>query len=239
MHKLRIGWMYPNLLNLHGERGSVQALVQIGNKLGLEVEIVRVEDFDQAIPFDTLDMLIFLPGEISVLAHVIPTLRSQQTQLRSYLEQGGHLLAIGTTGFMFGKRITREDGSDLECLGYLDMTAKERKYVWGDDLHVRITDSKQELAGSQIMMADVDAAAPLGTTLYGRGNNGTGAEGARWKNLIYTNCLGPLFVKNPWFGEAILKDICMKKFLGLTAPAVHPIASASFDSTLEFIQTKK
>ena len=27
MHKITVGWMYPNLLNLHGERGSVQALV--------------------------------------------------------------------------------------------------------------------------------------------------------------------------------------------------------------------
>ena len=25
-NKLTIGWMYPNLLNLHGERGSVQML---------------------------------------------------------------------------------------------------------------------------------------------------------------------------------------------------------------------
>jgi len=239
MSKIRIGWMYPNLLNLHGERGSVQALVQIGSKLGLDVEIIRIEDFDQTIPFNELDMLIFLPGEISTFARIIPSLQAQKSAMDAYLEQGGYVLAIGTTGLMFGKMILREDGTTVDCLGYLDMSAKERKYVWGDDLHVRISDTKQELAGSQIMMADVDAASPLSQTIYGRGNNGTGTDGARWKNLIYTNCLGPLFVKNPWFGEVLLKDICMKKFLSLSAPAIHPIASASFDSTLAFIQKKQ
>jgi len=127
----------------------------------------------------------------------------------------------------------------IDGLGFLDMTAKERKYVWGDDLHFRLIDSKQELIGSQIQMADVEAKAPLGTTLYGMGNNNSGAEGARWKNLIYTNCLGPLFVKNPWFAESLLKDILLQKYLGLNEKVSNAIASNSFDSTLRFINQKK
>ena len=239
MHKIRIGWMYPNLFNLHGERGSVQALVQIGKKMGLDVEILRFDDLSQPIPFSELDMLIFLPGEITQIAHTLPILESQKAALTSYLESGGHLLAIGTAGLMFGRSILREDNTHIECLGYLDMTAKERKYVWGDDLHIRILGNKQELVGSQIMMADVETTMPLAQTIYGRGNNGHGTDGARWNNLIYTNCLGPLFVKNPWFAETILKDICMRKFLKLSAPATYSIASNSFHSTLDFINTKQ
>lgn len=237
MHKLTVGWMYPNLLNLHGERGSVQALVQAGKNLGVTVDVIRIEDFDDTIPFDKLDLLIFLPGEITVFRHLIPALHSQP--LYAYLEQGGFLLAIGTTGLMFGKSILREDGTTIEGLGYLDMTAKERTYVWGDDLHFRIADTKQELVGSQIQMADVDAKHPLGTTIYGMGNNNTSAEGARWKNLIYTNCLGPLFVKNPWFAESILKDILLQKHMNIQAKSTNDIASNSFNSTLEFIKKKQ
>lgn len=238
MHDIHIGWMYPNLLNLHGERGSVQALVHAGHKMGLDVHIHRIEDFDDPIPFDTLDLLIFLPGEITSFQRIIPALRSQARGLNAYLEGNGYLLALGTSGLMFGKSITREDDSTIDCLGYLDMVAKERKYVWGDDLHLRINGSKQELAGSQIMMADVTVKHPFGTVLYGRGNNGSSSEGARWKNLIYTNCLGPLFVKNPWFAEDILKNICLKKFLGIDCVVGYPIQSDSFHSTLQFIQTK-
>lgn len=236
MHKITVGWMYPNLLNLHGERGSVQALTEIGKQLDIDVEIKRIEDFDDAIPFEELDLLIFLPGEIATFQYLIPAL--QDSALLSWLEQGGHLLALGTSGLMFGKTVTREDGSTINCLGFLDMDAKERKFVWGDDLHIRIDTTGQELAGSQILMADVDAKNPLGTTLYGRGNNGTGAEGARWKNLIYTNCLGPLFVKNPWFAESILKEILLQKGIEVSKEGSYPIASASFNATLKFIQEK-
>ena len=148
------------------------------------------------------------------------------------------LLTGKTALLMFGKTITREDGSVINGLGYLDMEAKERKYVWGDDLHFRLHDVDMELAGSQIQMADVDVKNPLGTTIYGMGNNNTGAEGARWKNLIYTNCMGPLFVKNPWFGEYILKGIMQAKGEEISAEGNYPIAKASFDATLKFINEK-
>ena len=238
MHKITVGWLYPNLLNLHGERGSVQALIHVGKQLGLDVEVRRIEDFDDPIPFHEFDLLILLPGEIEVFQYLVPALNKQREQLTQYLNDDGYLLAIGTTGLLFGKDITREDGSTLACLGYLDMAATERKYVWGDDLHVRLKSFEMELAGSQIMMADVEAVNPLAETIYGRGNNGSGTEGARWKNLIYTNCLGPLFVKNPWFAEEILKAICAKKAIEITATADHTIANDSFKSTLRFIQKK-
>ena len=236
MAKLTIGWMYPNLLNLHGERGSIQALKQIGCDMGIDLEILRIEDFDDPIPFEKMDLLVFLPGEISVFPYLMPALKDRG--IADYLERGGYLLAIGTSGLMFGNSITREDGKKLKCLGFLDMQAKERKYVWGDDLHVRINGSDLELAGSQIQMADVNAKTPLATTIYGMGNNNTGAEGARWKNLIYTNCLGPLFVKNPWFAESILKDILAAKGEAVETVLDHTIARNSFASTLAFIKKK-
>lgn len=237
MNKITVGWMYPNLLNLHGERGSVQALVQIGKKMGVEVEVLRIEDFADPIPFEKLDFLMFLPGEMVVFPHLISALKD--SGLEEYLNHGGHLLAIGTSGLLYGKSILREDGSTIDGLGYLDMTAKERKYVWGDDLHLRINGTEQELIGSQIQMADVEAKEPLATTLYGMGNNNTGAEGARYKNLIYTNCLGPLFVKNPWFAETIINGILAQKGLPAAEPQPHPIAELSFDSTLKFIKEKQ
>jgi len=118
------------------------------------------------------------------------------------------------------------------------MTAKERKFVFGDDFHFRVNGSDMELAGAQIQMADVDAKNPLGTVIYGMGNNNTGAEGARWKNLIYTNCTGPVFVKNPWFAESILKEIMANKNVETTETGCYPIAKSAFDATLAFIQNK-
>ena len=238
MHKIHIGWMYPDLLNLHGERGSIQALQRVGENLGLEVEIHRFDDFDQPIPFEELDMLVFLPGEISSFRWLKPALEAQRQQLEAFLERKGYVIALGTTGLLFGNSVLREDGSTVEGLGLLDLTAKERKFVWGDDLHFRINDSKQEIFGSQILMADVETTQPLGTTLYGKGNNVAGQEGARNGNLIYTNCLGPVFVKNPWWAEDILKDICLNKFLGIGQKKPYKIATDSFKSGIRFLERK-
>ncbi len=236
MDKITVGWMYPNLLNLHGERGSVQALVEIGKKMDITINILRIEDFDDPIPFEKLDLMVFLPGEIATFPYLLPAL--QTNELRNYLESGGHLLALGTAGLLFGKSITREDGSQLKGLGYLDMTAKERKFVWGDDLYFNVNGVEMELVGSQIQMADVDAKYPFGTTIYGRGNNNTGGEGARWNNLIYTNCLGPCFVKNPWFAEYILNEILQKGGIAPRNKVTFPIPQNAFQSTVQFIKTK-
>lgn len=234
---LRLGWMYPDCLNLHGERGSVQAFERVGRNLGVNVEIVRINDFDETIPFADLDLLMFLPGEIKEFEFIRPALDKQRKAMKAYIENGGWIIALGTTGLLFGKQTEREDGSIFEGLGLLNLTGKERKYVWGDDIHFRLRDTKMEIFGSMIQMADVEAAKPLGDIIYGRGNNATGVEGARYKNLIYTNCLGPVFMKNPWWTEDIIRRIVMQK-LGMAQVRPYTWESASFDSGLRFTKEK-
>ena len=239
MKELNLAWMYPDCLNLHGERGSIQALVRVANNLGIDLKVLRIEDPKDTIPFEQIDLFVFLPGEIKVFPEILEALTRQKAQLTSFLDRGGYLIAIGTSGLIFGDTITREDGSEMLGLGYLDMKAVERKYVYGNDLHFRLRDSKQEIIGSQVQMADVETSMPLADTLYGWGNNNSGLEGARCKNLIYTNCLGPLFVKNPWWAEQILLDIAARKYLGLGRNAEYTLESGSFDSTLRYLAQKR
>ncbi len=234
---LRLAWMYPDCLNLHGERGSVQAFQRVGENLGIEVQVKRINDFDEPIVFDEFDLLLFLPGELTTFNFLRPALERQRSALQGYLDRGGWLLAVGTTGLLFGGKTLREDGSVFEGLGLLDITGKERTYVWGDDLHFRLRDTKQEIFGSQIQMVDVEAREPLGDVLYGRGNNAVGTEGARYKNLIFTNCLGPVFAKNPWWTEDIIKNIVLQK-LGISQAKPYEWETASFASCLRFTRGK-
>lgn len=235
--KISVGWMYPDCLNLHGERGSVQAFERVGKNLGVDVIVRRINDFDDPIPFDELDLLIFLPGEIKEFEFIAPALERQRKALEAYLEFGGWIIAIGTTGLLFGKQTLKEDGSIFKGLGFLDITGKERQYVWGDDIHFRIRDTKQEVFGSQIQLADVEGGEPLGDVIYGRGNNANGTEGAKYKNLLYTNCLGPVFMKNPWWTEDIIRKIIMQK-QGIVQARPYTLESASFDSGLRFTKEK-
>ena len=87
---------------------------------------------------------------------------------------------------------------------------------------------------------DVNDTQALGNVKYGYGNNGTSKEGAGVKNLIFTNTLGPVFVKNPWWAEAILSDIAkVKGFETNEIPVEHfEIEIKSFNSIKELTEKK-
>ena len=78
----------------------------------------------------------------------------------------------------------------------------------------------------------------FGYTLYGYGNCGKGDEGARRNNAFFTNCLGPVFVKNPWWAEKILQDIITTKTLGTKSKEKYEIENKSFETTKNFITHK-
>ena len=64
MKELRIAWLFPDTLYLHGERGNILALQRISAMKGLEASVDKIdfdtEDFD---PMD-YDIIFCPPGEI-------------------------------------------------------------------------------------------------------------------------------------------------------------------------------
>lgn len=113
--------------------------------------------------------------------------------------------------------------------------------VIGDDLYFTLDDGT-EILGSQIQMVDItlNDEKPLGTIKYGYGNIGNSYEGAKKDNVIFTNCLGPVFVKNPWFAEKILKSVCNKKGIEISnnIKPDYEIESKSLESCKAFIKNK-
>ncbi len=67
---------------------------------------------------------------------------------------------------------------------------------------------------------------------------GNGQEGVRNKNCIVTNCLGPVFVKNPWWTESILKNAVLNKYTNMQKQEEYKIENASFEATKLFIVEK-
>ena len=215
MEKLNISWMYPDILNLHGDRGNLMALKKIGEEMSLEVDITRVENFKQKIDFENSDILFFNVGEIKSVEGIIKALSTQADELKNYIESGRMIILVGATGAAFANRLTRQNGEVINGLGYLDMDCDEVEFIYGDDIHFNLESyTADEVIGSQISMVDVElkSAEPLGTIVYGKGNNDKDkTEGAVYKNVIFTNCLGPMLVKNPWFAEALIKTAMTTK----------------------------
>lgn len=238
--ELNLVWLYPDILNLHGERGSIQAFQRISDNIGIKLNIIRNDNYKQEIDFENTDIIICPPGELKVIPNIKDALEEQIEELKKYVDEKKYLISIGTTGALLGKETVCVNGDRINGLGILNMTAIERNMVLGDDLYFTINKTKQEIIGSQIQMLDfkLNGELPLGTINYGYGNNGEKYEGARKENIIFTNCLGPLFVKNPWWTEAILKNAYLNKANKIISKNEYDIENKSFETTKRFIQEK-
>lgn len=240
--QIHIGWMYPDILNLHGDRGNLQAISHVAQQMGLEAVIRKVDNPGDEFDLEQTDLLVFNPGELKVCAKIAQALEPRRKALDAYLNAGKLILVIGTSGTIFGGHVERWGAESFDGLGYLDVSAKERKMILGDDLYCRLPDG-MELMGSQVQMAEytVGAGQALAKVEYGRGNCGDGTEGARVGGLIWTNLLGPVMMKNPWWAYALLEQICKAKgieYTPLSAEAFR-LENASLEACKAYIELKK
>ena len=87
-----------------------------------------------------------------------------------------------------------------------------------------------------------DPSIALGKLTYGKGNNDKDqTEGAKYKNVIFTNALGPVFVKNPWYTEKIINEALKAKGCGQCKPldeSFFEIERNSFKTVRRFIDQK-
>lgn len=246
MKTLNITWLYPDLLNLHGDRGNLMAFEKVGAKMGLDVKINRIDTFAQEIDFENSDIIFMNAGEIKTAASIVASIKKYGDSIYKFAESGKPIIAIGTTGTVLIKSTKRCDGSIIEGLGLLDMTAIERNEIYGDDLQFSLCDNPSfEIMAVQIHLVDFflnDPSAALGKLIYGKGNNDKDkTEGGKYKNVIFTNALGPVFVKNPWYTEKIINEALKAKGEEPCAPideAFFEIERNSFKTVRRFIDQK-
>lgn len=224
--ELNITWLYPDILSLHGDRGNVIALKTIGEKLDLKVNINRVDNLEDDIDFENTDILMINPGEVKLVEPIVESLDRQREELVKYIKENGIILVIGTSGAIFGNTLKLVDDRTIDCLGIFDMDSFEKDKIYGNDVFYYFTPEEgdeMQMVGSEISIIDFslnNKEQALSTTEYGKGNNTKhpdGLEGARVNNVFFTNALGPLLIKNPWFAQYLIekamkaKDITFSK----------------------------
>lgn len=240
-NEINLAWMYPDILNLHGERGNAQSFKHVADLLNVNLNIERIDDVEAKIDFSKFDILLFNCGELKVVPTILEFLNSQLDDLKRYIENKKTIISTGTTSALLGNKITLLDGKSYEALNIFDIDFNERDMVIGDDIYYSLDDGT-EIVGSQIQMVDVliKNEKPLGTVKYGYGNIGDSFEGAKKENVIFTNCLGPVFVKNPWFAEKIIRNVCKQKDIKISDEIIpnYEIELKSLEATKEFIKNK-
>ena len=239
---LNLLWLYPDILNLHGERGSLMALCRAAEQLGLDANLVRVPDDAAPPPFETADLAVLCPGELFTMPRIVKALQAARPALEVFLARGGVLLAIGTSGAVVAQHTTRIAGESFDGLGLLSMRCTEREKIFGDDVWYEVRSMPGlHVHGSQIQVVDTQLieAQPLGTLCYGLGNGDGVHEGAQQGGVIFTNCLGPLLVKNPWFARALIAQCKGMPAQEAAAACEDALERQSYECLVQFMQEKR
>lgn len=205
--RLRVLWMYPDTLSIHGGRGDIMALLRFAEKAGIPLEIKRVDSLADYVPLEEADMLYFTCGDLTCMSSVIKALQARKADLEKFASEGKVIIANGSSGAVLANDIKFLDGRVVEGLGLLKMHWAERETVQGDDLWLDTVDGIEAI-GNEIKLADItleENQSAFATVRYGYGNKGDGKEGAVSNNVIYTSCLGPLLVRNPALAMNFLK----------------------------------
>lgn len=244
MNCLKIAWLFPDTLYLHGERGNILALERISKLKGLETRVDKI-DFDTA-EFDPMayDIIFCPPGEIVSFPVILAYLKPYAPAFEAFVAAGKPLIATGTSVALWCRQVQRADGSAFGAMGLLQAAAKEKTAVYGDDINFdcQYGGAELEILGNQIQMADFvsEGEEPFGSLLYGYGNTGRDrCEGFKKENSIFTNTLGPMLVTNPWLTEKIVETAAAAAGLAVSGEKIDmELEHRSFQAKKAFIKGK-
>ncbi len=209
--ELRICHLYPDLLNLYGDRGNITTLVRRAQWRGIAVRVVEARLGDPIDPA-AADLYFIGGGEDRQQRLAAPDLcRVKGAALRDAAEAGAAVLAVCGGYQLFGHYYRPADGPGLEGLGLLDLHTVHpgpgaRRLI--GNIVIREAASGQRLVGFENHGGRTHLgpqARALGTVEAGFGNNGDDrSEGAVWRSVYGTYLHGPLLPKNPWLADLMI-----------------------------------
>jgi hypothetical protein len=217
--ELRLCHLYPDLLNLYGDRGNIATLRQRAQWRGIAVRLVETRLGDTIDP-EAHDLFFIGGGEDRQQALAAPDLcRMKGAALREAAEGGAAVLAVCGGYQLLGHYYRPADGPDLEGLGLLDLHTVHP----GPGAHRLIGNIviRESSAGVRLVGFENHGgrtrlgpgARALGTVVAGFGNNGEdGSEGAVWRGVYGTYLHGPLLPKNPWLADRLITLALQRRY---------------------------
>ena len=211
--KITIGHLYPDLLNLYGDRGNIQCLMKRCQWRGIEAETIPFELEDE-IDFSKLDIVLLGGGSDREQMLVCEKLKEIQKDFKAYVENYGVVIAICGGYQLLGNYYKTEQGT-MKGLELVDLYTEQGEgrlidniVLQSDLLDMPIVGFENH--GGRTYIKDNK---PLGKVLYGAGNDGkSGYEGVVYKNVIGTYLHGPLLPKNPQLADWLISHALEQKY---------------------------
>jgi len=211
--KLTIAHLYPDLLDLYGDRGNIQSLVKRLEWRGCEAEVLSIFAGDQ-INFSKVDIVLLGGGTDRNQELACKLLQEVKGELKDYVEDNGVMLAL-CGGYQMLGEYYYNNHKKIEGLGILDITTtwKPKRFIRNIILNSPLF--KTPIVGfeNHSGRTHIGKHTPFGKVFFGVGNDGkSGYEGVVYKNLIGTYLHGPLLPKNPHVCDYLLENALNRKY---------------------------
>lgn len=212
---LTVCHLYPDLLNLYGDRGNVLAFVRRCAWRGLPVQVKEV-NLGEPLNFADYDFLFIGGGSDREQALMAADLKTRVGALREALDNGLVVLAICGGYQLLGLYYRTPGGREIPGLGLLDFytEAGDKRLIGNVVLEAELAGKKTKLVGFENHggRTYLNGLRPLGRVLFGQGNNGQdGLEGACYKNVFCSYLHGPLLPKNPVLTDHLISLALKRK----------------------------
>jgi CobQ-like glutamine amidotransferase family enzyme len=212
--------LYPEHLAINGDMGNVRVLKRRLEIAGHVVEHL-VHNPGDALP-ERPDFVTIGSGPGSALAALADDVALIGPALRGWVADGMPLLAIAGGYHLLGTALTLSSGT-IAGAGVFDATTDgtASRVVTGA---FAVDTALGRLIGIENHGALTTLSAtqePFGSTGSGRGNNGTGAEGARTANAIGTHSHGPVLAMNPVLADHLIRIALERRGLGYETTEGH------------------
>ncbi|MDD4801862.1 MAG: glutamine amidotransferase [Syntrophomonas sp.] len=221
MEKFIIAHMYPDLMNLYGDRGNLLCLQKRMEWYGLNCEIKNIS-LHEDLEFSQFDMIFMGGGSDREQNLVCGHLLKRTDQLMKLIESGLPALFICGAYQMLGSYYKAQDGNVIDGLGIFPFhtECRQGRLIGNILIETEINGRKTSVVGFENHGGRTYFTDPiiksLGKVIKGYGNNGEDkTEGLIYKNLIGTYLHGPLLPKNPVLADFFIHNMTDRKGIKL------------------------
>ena len=220
--KIKILHLYPDLLNLYGDKGNIECLRHRLVWRGIDAEVEVCTSDNNEADITSADIIFLGGGSDKEQKLAAEKLIAHKDAIKEYAENDGVILAVCGGYQLLGNYYKMKDAT-LSGLEILDIYTEqgEKRLIGNITLQSDIIDSTIvgfENHGGRTYGSEKYQ--PLGKVITGYGNSDAkDYEGIVYKNIIATYLHGPLLPKNPKLCDYVLEKALRKKypeFQGLT-----------------------
>ncbi|MCC8048123.1 MAG: glutamine amidotransferase [Oscillospiraceae bacterium] len=216
--ELKICHLYPDVLNLYGDRGNIICMKKRLEWRGIDCTVTPL-GLGSAETLAGFDLVFIGGGQDFEQEVLLPDLqRGRAAEVRAAVADGVTFLAICGGYQMLGNYYETHTGEKCDFIGAVNFhTVGAPERMIGNYFF----NCTADCGGSGVVAFENHSGRtflghgvqPLGHVTRGFGNNGTdGTEGVRWQNVFGSYGHGSLLPKNPALADFILQTALERKY---------------------------